>query len=137
MPRSSGSSRSRPPTRTRTSASSRRPTWRSAPTTCTSRSTRTWRSATASRPSGSALSPAARRALVGAAEERGGGPGEDLQVDPRRAVLDVPDVQFDPLLPGQRGAPVDLRPAGQPGLDLEPAALARRVALDLVGERRP
>src|SRR5439155_21650223 len=61
---------------------------------------------------------------------------EDLQVDERRAVLDVPDVEFDPLVPGEARPAVDLSPAGQAGLDLEPAALPGRVAPDLVGERR-
>ena len=32
-----------------------------------------------------------------------------------RPVLDVPDVEHDPLLPADPVAPVDLRPAGQPG----------------------
>src|SRR5665809_115348 len=36
-------------------------------------------------------------------------PGEDPQVERRGAILDVPDVQLDPLLPGQRGAPVRQR----------------------------
>ena len=38
--------------------------------------------------------------------------GQDPQVQPHAAVVDVPDVQLDPLGPGDRGAPVDLRPAG-------------------------
>src|SRR6266508_2062970 len=80
--------------------------------------------------------PAAGGALVGAAEERKRRPQQDLQVDERRTVLDIPDVQLDPLVPWERCAAVDLRPAGQPGLDLEPAALALAVLLDLVGERR-
>ena len=71
-------------------------------------------------------------ALVRAAEQGERRAREDLQVDLRRAVLDVPDVQLDPLLPGQRRAAVDLRPAGDPRLDLEPPPLARRVPLDLV-----
>src|SRR5688572_2474696 len=55
--------------------------------------------------------PAARLALVGAAEQGERRAGEDLQVEPRRAVLDVPDVELDALVPRQRGAAVDLRPA--------------------------
>ena len=65
--------------------------------------------------------PAARRALVRAGEERERRPQEDLQVEPQRAVLDVPDVELDPLRPRERRAAVDLRPAGQARLDVEPA----------------
>src|SRR5262245_401539 len=84
-----------------------------------------------------AWAPAARLALVRAAEEGERRPGEDLQVDPRRAVLDVPDVELDPVLPRQRCAAVDLRPAGDSGPHLEPAALALCVALHLVTQCRP
>ena len=56
---------------------------------------------------------------------------------PRRAVLDVEDVELDPLVPGQRRAPVDLRPACDARLHVEPLSLTRRVLLDLVGERWP
>ncbi len=52
-------------------------------------------------------------------------------------MLHVPDVELDPLVPRQCGAAVDLRPAGQARAHLEPPALARRVLLDLVAERRP
>src|SRR5262249_21807379 len=83
-----------------------------------------------------ARAPPTGLALVRAAEERQGRTREDLQVDLRRAVLDVPDVHFDPVLPRQGGPAVHLRPAGDPGLDLEPTTLPRRVALDLVAERR-
>ena len=59
------------------------------------------------------LPPAARLAAVepvaghGHARRR----DEDAQVQPQRRVLDVPEVELDPLGPGQRGAAVDLRPA--------------------------
>src|SRR5687768_3325642 len=81
--------------------------------------------------------PAARLALVRAAEECERRAQEDQHVRERRAVLDVPDVVLDPLLPGERGATVDLRPAGDPRRHVEPLALALVVALDLVAERRP
>src|SRR5215475_13072952 len=84
-----------------------------------------------------AWAPSTGLALVRAAEKCQGRAREDLQVDLRRAVLHVPDVQFDPVLPRQGGSAVDLGPAGDPGLDLEPPPLPRRVALDLVAERRP
>src|SRR5690349_16870143 len=85
----------------------------------------------------STCTPAASLALVGSAEEGERRAQEDPQVDARRAVLDVPDVELDPLLPRQGGAPVDLRPAGEAGLHVEPAALALRVLLHLVAQGRP
>src|SRR5437588_6332218 len=81
--------------------------------------------------------PAARLSLVRAAEERERRAREDAEVDERRAVLDVPDVELDPFRPWQRGASVHLRPAGDPGLHVEPVPLAVVVLLDLVAERRP
>src|SRR5215204_5572463 len=81
--------------------------------------------------------PAARRALVRPGQERQRRARQDLQLEPRRTVVDVPDVELDPLVPRQRGAAVHLRPARQPRLHLEPAPLRRRVLLDLVAERRP
>ena len=54
-----------------------------------------------------------------------------------RAVLDVPEVELDPLGPRQRRAAVDLRPAGDPRLDREPAALALGVLLHLHRHGRP
>ena len=80
--------------------------------------------------------PAAGLALVGAAEERERRAQQDQQVGEPRAVLDVPDVQLDPLVPGERGAAVDLRPARDPRQDVEPLALALGVLLDLIAERR-
>ena len=62
---------------------------------------------------------------------------EDLQVDARRAVLHVPDVELDPVGPRQLRAAVDLRPAGQAGTDREALALSLGVALYLVAEGRP
>src|ERR687885_657201 len=81
--------------------------------------------------------PATGLALVRAGEERERRAREDLQVEPRRAVLDVPDVELDPLVPRQPRAAVDLRPAGDPRLHVQPPALVRRVLLHLVAKRRP
>src|SRR5204863_1809144 len=64
------------------------------------------------------------------------GAGDDLEVERDAAVLDVPQVELDPLRPRQRRAAVDLRPAGDSGLDLKPAALALAVLLDLHLESR-
>jgi hypothetical protein len=52
-----------------------------------------------------------------------------------KAVLDVPDVELDSLVPGQLRPAVNLRPARDPGPDFETPALTRRVALDLVCKR--
>ena len=52
-------------------------------------------------------------------------------------MLDVPEVELDPLGPGERRAAVDLRPAGDPRLDVEPVQLALVVLVDLVAKRRP
>src|SRR5439155_21293584 len=49
---------------------------------------------------------------------------------------DVPHVELDALVPRQLRAPVHLRPARKARLDLEAAALARRVLVDLVAEGR-
>ena len=51
-------------------------------------------------------------------------------------MLHVPEVEIDPLGPRQRRAAVDLRPAGDPRLDVEPVELALVVAVDLVAEGR-
>jgi hypothetical protein len=51
-------------------------------------------------------------------------------------VFDVPDIELDALVPRQPGATVNLRPARDAGPDLEAPSLPRRVALDLIGERR-
>ena len=52
------------------------------------------------------------------------------------AAVDVLDVELDPLLPGDPGAALDLGPAGDPRAHLVAAVLARRVVLDLGGDRR-
>src|SRR3954453_5961397 len=81
--------------------------------------------------------PATRLALVRPAEERERRAAQDLQVDARAPVLDVPEVELDPPPPGQRRASMDLRPAGDPGQHVEPVELTLVVAVDLVAERRP
>ena len=81
-----------------------------------------WPSRVASAASSSPISePASRRSGRDRCRGRArAASAQDLQVDARRAVLDVPDVELDPVLPRQRRPPVDLRPAGQAGPDLEP-----------------
>src|SRR5438309_4296424 len=81
--------------------------------------------------------PAAGIALVGAAEQGERRPGENPEVEKRGAVLDVPDVELDPIRPGQRRAAVHLGPAGDAGLHVQPVPLPVVVLLDLVAKRRP
>src|SRR4051812_25079224 len=83
---------------------------------------------------GSSGTPAARRPLVGAAEQCERRPDEDAQVEQRRPVLDVPDVELDPLRPRQRRTAVDLRPPRDPRLHLEAPSLPLAVLLHLIAE---
>src|SRR4051794_3098131 len=91
---------------------------------------------TASHRCGSSTMPTARVALVGPAEERERRAEEDAQIEERRAMLHVPDVEVYPLRPRQLRAAVDLRPPRDAGLDLQAPALMLVVPLDLVAERR-
>src|SRR4051812_28555677 len=102
--------------------------------------TRMFRGATGSEdsPGSSRLrSPTPGLTLVRAAEEGPRRPREDPQVEARRAVLDVPDVQLDPIRPRQLGPAVDLRPAGDAGPYVQTVPLVVVVLLDLVAQRRP
>ena len=76
------------------------------------------------------LASASRRSpcAAGPGKSASGGAEEDAEVDPGRAVLDVPDVQLDPLGPRQCGPPLDLRPACEAGLTSASRAGARRIA---------
>src|ERR1700688_2762995 len=69
--------------------------------------------------SASTLSPAPRCTFVRSAEEGERCLYEDAQVEQRRAVLDVPDIELDALVPWERRTAVHLGPAGDPGLYLE------------------
>src|SRR5512132_3428083 len=51
-------------------------------------------------------------------------------------MLDVPDVEFDPLLPRDPRAPMDLGPARDPRPEIQSPELTRGVELDLGRERR-
>ena len=79
------------------------------------------------------LAPAAGLAAVEpvAGDRHAGAEREDAQVEPQRRVLEVPEVELDPLGPGQRRAAVDLRPAGEARARVQPPALAVGVAVDL------
>src|ERR1700681_4125055 len=78
--------------------------------------------------------PATCLALVRSAEERERRAQQDPHIDGGRTVLDVPEVELDPLGPRQLGASVDLGPPGEAWCHLEPASLARVVTLDLIAE---
>ena len=49
---------------------------------------------------------------------------ENLDIQSKRPVVDVPDIQLELLLPGQGVAPIHLRPARDSGAHLVPARLA-------------
>ena len=59
------------------------------------------------------------------------GQEQDLQVQPEGPVIHVPDIQAELFFPGQGVAAVDLRPAGDAGLDLVTAGLVGRVAFQI------
>src|SRR5262245_64698811 len=80
--------------------------------------------------------PAAGRALVGPPDEGERRADEDQQVGLPVMVAHVPEVELDALRPRQRGAAVDLGPAGDPRLDVEPVPLPFVVLLDLIAKRR-
>src|SRR3954470_9969426 len=72
-----------------------------------------------------------------ATEHHAGGAPQDLDVEPHGAMLDVPEVELDALVPRELRAPVDLRPPGDAGLHGQAPALALGVAVDLHRDGRP
>src|SRR5881275_2289653 len=80
--------------------------------------------------------PAAGRASVRPAEQRERRPQEDEQIRLPAAMADVPEVELDPLGPREPGAAVDLGPARDARLHVEPVQLPLVVLLDLVAQRR-
>src|SRR5262249_24930645 len=56
---------------------------------------------------------------------------QNLDVEPERTVVDVPDVERDALWPRQLNSAVHLRPARHPRRDHEAPALKRRVFFHL------
>ncbi len=75
-----------------------------------------------------------------AAGEKNGRDGleQDLEVEPQRPLVDVAQIEGDPVVevvdPGAAG---DLPEPGDAGFHGQPPALPALVALDLVGDRRP
>src|SRR5262249_33977982 len=48
---------------------------------------------------------------------------EDLQIENKRVIVDIPDIEFEFPIPVDRVPAVDLRPPGDAGLDLVSASL--------------
>src|SRR5436190_5668318 len=79
--------------------------------------------------------PTSRVALVSPCEKCARCARDDLQIEPGRPMLDVPDVELDSLVPRQLCAAVDLRPPGDTGPHFEAAPLTRRIPLYLIRKR--
>src|SRR3974390_1595321 len=63
--------------------------------------------------------------------------GQDLEIEQQRPVLDVVEIELDPLLDaGLTPQAVDLGPAGDAGLDLVAQVVARDPAAELFEEDR-
>ena len=56
------------------------------------------------------------------------GHDQDAHIEPEPDILDVPDIEFEALLPGHEIPSVDLSPPGNPGPDFMPAGLAPKMA---------
>src|SRR5688572_6627552 len=99
----------------------------------------TWRRAPLLRPCESAELPAVGRAPAAGltpvqalpAQQHARRLQHDAGVEAQRPVLDLPQVELDPLVPGKGGPAAHLRPARDAGLHREAAELAGRVLLDL------
>ena len=61
---------------------------------------------------------------------------ENLDIEPERPVVDVPDIVFEFFLPADGIATIDLRPAGDAGAHLVAAGLFRRVAVEVFHQQR-
>src|SRR5262245_2178686 len=69
-------------------------------------------------------------------KERRDGFKNDLQVEPRRPVFDVVNIELDHLLERQAVAPADLRQAGQARFYVKPFAVPGLIAFDLIRNGR-
>ena len=72
-----------------------------------------------------------------AAERLPDGQGNDLQVEPERRVVDIPDVQLELFFPAQRVAAVYLSPAGDPRAHVVPTRLLGRVERQVFHQKGP
>src|SRR5450759_511201 len=75
-----------------------------------------------------------RRRDTLARHDRRDGPEHDACVQRDRAVVDVPDVHLQALVPRDGVTPVDLRPSGDAWPDLVPSRLLPIVAVEVLGE---
>src|SRR5665647_1546139 len=73
-----------------------------------------------------------RRRDTLARHDRRDGPEHDACVQRERAVVDVPDVHLEALVPRDGVTPVDLRPSGDAGPDLVPSRLLPIVAVEVL-----
>ena len=64
------------------------------------------------------------------------GAREDPEVEPQAPLIDIPDVEPEPLAEYDRVPPVDLRPASDAGQHLMPPVLLRRVVRQVFHEQR-
>ena len=72
-----------------------------------------------------------------AAHDHADGVGQDPQVEDGTTVVDVPDVEREPLVPRRRVAPVHLCPAGDARPNLQAAGLPVAVAGEVLHRQRP
>ena len=70
-------------------------------------------------------------------EDAGDRADHDAKVEAWRAVVDVPDIHVELLVPRQRVAPVGLCPPGDAGEDVVAAGMLQRVAGQIVHRQRP
>src|SRR5690349_5609770 len=64
-------------------------------------------------------------------------PEQDPKIQAERLVVDVPEVEREAALPRQPVAPVELRPAGDPGPHVVAPGLLARVARQVLHQERP
>ena len=82
--------------------------------------------------------PVRARLTVPRAFRRGAeGLPQDAQIEPQGLVVDVPDVEGEPVAPGQVSASVDLGPSRDAGQHRVPAPLFPRVARNIADRQRP
>ena len=63
--------------------------------------------------------------------------GKNLQVQAKRGVIYIPDVQFEPILPRQFVPAMNLGQTRDAWADFVPSGLLRRVAFQVLDEQRP
>ena len=71
------------------------------------------------------------------AEDPGERRGNNLQIQPKGAMVDIPDIEFEFLFPGDGIPAVNLSPTSDSRLDFLAPQLFRRVAMQILHEQRP